>query len=179
MLVRVSFLWRMDNLWHMMPRSDEQKKLHHLQKPLRPPTSGYAPQQKPRKQTSKRSWWEWGTPDLLKKWQTFWKFGCRFFLAEKRFAQGYLGLQIQLAKSVTSVGYAMLWIKATKALNPVGFCVLILRFQPPKERSFWMIKWLLSCLGCTIRMVNQPFSIGDLEPWKKLPGIIFHWRIAT
>lgn len=66
-----------------------KKKLHHLQKPLRPPTSGYAPQQKPRKQTSKRSWWDSGTPDLLKKWQTFWKFGCPFFLAEKRFAQGY------------------------------------------------------------------------------------------
>ena len=143
--------------------------ISHLQK-LRPPTSGYAPQQKPRKQTSKRSWWDSGTSDLLKKWQSFWKFGCHFFSCKKTFCTG-----IRRASNSAGKISDLRWLchavdQGHQGPESCGF--LWLGFQPPKERSFWMIEWLLTCLACTRRMVNQPFSVGDLEPWKKLTRII-------
>ena len=157
MLGAVSFLWRMDNLWHVMPCNDEQNI-----------TASEAPHERIRttakaKETDlKKVMVRLRYSDLLKKWQTFWKFGCRFFL-NKPFAQGYLGLQIQLAKSLTSVGYAM-------RLNLAGS----IGHQGPESCGFDPpIEWLFSCLGCTIRMVKQPFSIGGLEPWKKFFQAIF------
>ena len=102
--------------------------------------------------------------NLLETWVPF--FSCKkTFCTGIRRASNSAGKISDLRWLCHAVLQKISRIKATKALNPVDFCVLILRFQPPKERSFWMIEWLLlSCLGCTIRIVNQPFSIGDLEP---------------